>query len=464
MQKPSLQLMWRLSPVLGSVMNKPKGVADHPAKEQMEAIWRSGGRAKDIVAFLEDNDLPVVSQRTIARYGQRFWNEKVNIKLDSSESLDSVLDQLGSYGTISKINYTTKKYPGWEKVNGENVQVDKESTHQTIEIIPKNDIPKLFEKAVLPDIKIVGKKKNSSSKPDGWKLAVVLPDMQIGYHRSVDGTFTTTHDEAAIDVAHQVLLHVENQYGVDLVMVLGDNLDFASFSSHRSAPGYLVNTQLEIDRFGTEVATLRSISNDAEIVVLHGNHDDRLNKAIVDKIPALTGISKANTRTPVLSISNLCRFDEYNITYKETYPDGEYWANDYLRFEHGSLVSSAPGSTAAKYLNGSRVSTVYGHIHRQELVYSRILERNGSRTIFAGSPGCLSRIDGMIPSGQTGISSSGTQLGQKHEKWQQGLWLIWYQDSGSQKAAPEPVVIENGTAVFGGQVFESTMNINGERL
>ena len=97
-------------------------------------------------------------------------------------------------------------------------------------------------------------------------------------------------------------------------------------------------------------------------------------------------------------------------------------------------------------------------------MYSRVLERNGSRTIFAGSPGCLSRIDGMIPSGQTGISSSGTQLGQKHEKWQQGLWLIWYQDSGSQKAAPEPVVIENGTAVFGGQLFESTMNINGERL
>jgi hypothetical protein len=265
-------------------------------------------------------------------------------------------------------------------------------------------------------------------------------------------------------VAHQISLFLQKQYGIDLTVILGDNHDFSAFSTHRTAPGYVVNTQLEIDRFGTEVALQREISPDAEIVVLSGNHDDRLNKAIVDKIPALAGISKANSREPILSIANLCRFDEYNITSIEAYPDGEYWANDYLRFEHGSVASSAPGSTAAKYLADAKVSTIFGHTHRQELVYGRVRGRNGSRPIFAGTPGTTARIDGVLPSSQTGITSKGVQAGKKTEKWQQGIFVVWFQEEDDQKAAVEPVLIENGSAFYAGQIFCSTVSKNGEQL
>jgi hypothetical protein len=440
----------------------PRGVADHPAKDQMQEIWQAGGRAKDIVNYLEENGLPIIKESTVARYGQRFWSEKVRITSDAStDEIASVIREIEDAGMahVTKMAYTKKRYPGWEKIDGENIQVEKESSGWNIDIVPAGPLP---EKATIAPIKVSARGFKKRSKPEGWKLCVAIPDPQIGYYRSVDGELTTTHDEAALDIAHQITTFLENEYGVDLTIILGDNHDFSAFSSHRSAPGYTINTQLEIDRFGTEVALQRKITPDAEIVVLSGNHDDRLNKAIVDRLPGLVGISKANSREPLLSIANLCRFDEYNIKSIESYPDGEFWVNDYLRFEHGSIVSGSPGATAAKYLADSRVSTIFGHTHRQELVYGRIRERDGSRPIFAGTPGTTARIDGVLPSGQTGITSAGKQAGKRTEKWQQGIFVVWYQDGGDQKAAVEPVLIEDGSALYSGQIFNATVTKNGE--
>jgi len=456
----------------------PKGVADHPAKDQMEAIWRGGGRAKQIVAWLEEQGLPPVSEKTVARYGQRFWTEKVTIRTEDAEpeELNSFLEEIeaAGLGVVTKIGFSKKKYPGWEKIDGQNVQVDKESVAQTIEIAPVH-VPQLSP-ARLPDIHISSpytstqssrkpsKAPRSRSKPSGWSLAIVIPDPQIGFHRGTDGALTATHDEQALNICHQIALDLETDYGIDTWAYLGDNLDFASFTNHRSAPGYTGNTQLEIDRFGTEVAVARSIAQDAEIVALAGNHDNRGINTLVDKVPGLVGISKANTREPVLSIANLCRFDEYNIKYIESYPDGEYWLNDYLRLEHGTAISGTPGGTAAKHLAGSKVSTIFGHTHRQELVWTTINERHGARDIFAGTPGTTARVDGVLPSGQTGITSKGTQAGKKNEKWQQGLFVVWYQTGGAQEAIPEPVKIRNGKALYNGRIYEATVDPNGEKL
>ena len=444
---------------------KPKGVADHPAKDLMEQIWKSGGRAKDIVAFLEENSLPLIKETTIARYGQRFWNEQIKVTTDSEspEDIASTIKQIEASGVarVVKLSHSKKKYPGWEKINGENVQVEKESNSWNIDLLPALPTP---EKADIGSFKINVKGVRKQSKPDGWNVCLVIPDPQIGYHRDVDGNMTTTHDESALNVAHQIGTYLDRTYGLDLTVILGDNHDFSAFSHHRTAPGYTSNTQLEIDRFGTEVAIQREINPNGEIVVLSGNHDDRLNKIIVDKVPGLIGISKANTREPVLSIANLCRFDEYGVVSVEAYPDGEYWVNDYLRFEHGSKVSAAPGSTAAKYLSDAKVSTIYGHTHRQELVYSRIRGRGWTRPIFAGTPGTTARIDGVLPSGQTGITSKGKQAGNFTEKWQQGIFVVWYQPEGDQKATVEPVLIEEGSAFYSGQIFESTVNKNGDEL
>lgn len=439
-------------------MTQPKGVSDHPAKELMEQIWRDGGKAKDIALILEEQGYPPIQQSTIARYGQRYWTEKVRIQTDSSSPADlkSVLDEIESsgLGTVTKVGFSKKQF-----ANGN------EGVSQTIEVKP-TPLSQPIERAEisLPKISLKGSRKRS--KPSGVNLCLVLPDMQIAYHRGMDGSLTTCHDEAALDVAHQIVADQEAEHGIDLLVNLGDNLDFPGFSSHRSAPGFLGPdmTKLAIDRYGTELALQRTLAPNATIIAFNGNHENRLNNTVVDKMPALHGISRAGEQDPVLSISYLCKYDEFNITGIDTYPDGVYWANDHLRFLHGGTASSALGATAAKHLGSAKVSSVYGHIHRQELLYATVEDSKSSRDIFAGSPGCLARIDGVLPSGQTGISSRGGQAGIKRERWQHGMFIIWYEPEGNQSAWCQPISILNGNAVLNGKRFTASVNPNGEKL
>jgi hypothetical protein len=449
-------------------MTKPKGVADHPAREEMEAIWRSGGRAKEIAEWLIHAGLPVLKQTTIARYGQRYWNEKIQITSDQvhSDDLGSMIDEIeqSGLGKITKIGYSKKRYPGWDKEDGVSIPVEKESVSQTIEIVPQH-IPD-YKPAKITPFKIKVVNPGREKKPDGWKTMVVVPDQQFGYHLDVDGNRTTTHDEAAINVVHQVIGYLEQKYGIDTIVNLGDALDLPGLSSHRSAPGFQgpAPVQHAIDRYGTEVALQRELAPKAEIIAFFGNHEDRLNKTVIDRIPEIHAISRANERKPVLSIANLCRFDEYDIKAIDVYPDGVYWANDYLRFIHGNLVASAIGGTAAKYLNGAQVSTVYGHIHRQEFLMSQTENGKEKRDIFAGSPGCLCRIDGVLPSSATGIKPGGGQAGKKNERWQHGLFVINYEPEGEQRAFCSPLFINNGFTVLENRAFSATITPNGEPI
>jgi hypothetical protein len=431
----------------------PKGVADHPSKTQMEELWVHGWRAKDIVSWLHTNDLPIVAATTIARYGQRYWS-KTTVTFEEDTDMVSLQEQVAAInslgvGTVKKISLR------------ESHTKTGDSTFQTIEITP-SVITHPIEQAPPVTVKLKTVKADPEAKAEGWNVGVFLPDMQIGYF--TDGkNHTTTHDESAINVAHQIMSYVDSKYGLDLVVNAGDNLDFPAFSSHRSAPGFMNTTQMAIDRASEEAAKQRALAPDARIVWLAGNHDVRLNNYLIDKAPPLVGLHRAGEEVPSLSIPYLCRFDDYNIEYLEPYPDAELWVNDHLRFEHGSVYSSTPGGTAAKQLRNG-VSVGYGHIHRQEFLQETRHTAQGPRTHFAGSPGTLCKINGAVPSAKTGITAKGTQAGINHENWQQGAWVFFYQPEGRQLVSIEPVSIWGGWAMFRGTEFTSVVDADGEPL
>ncbi len=56
-------------------MTNPRGVADHPNKAEMQTMWEEGKKAKEIYDWLVAEGLPVIKQETLARYGQRNWND-----------------------------------------------------------------------------------------------------------------------------------------------------------------------------------------------------------------------------------------------------------------------------------------------------------------------------------------------------------------------------------------------------
>jgi len=253
---------------------QPKGVGDHPAKDEMRALWESGLRGKAIAEWLVDNGHPPVAQKIIARYGQRFWSEKEVLEFSGPEKdLAEIIEQVQDSGVGRVTKFTIRKQTAPRLEQG--VLVDKETTTIAAEVVPS---VALNQASIAPiSIQIPSEPPKGLSKPSGTKLGVFLPDMQIGYHRDTQGTLTAIHDEQALNVAFQIATYLNETYseeeGVDLVVFAGDNLDFAEFSSHRSAPGYVQNTQLAIDRAGTVCATSRKCAPNAKQVWLEGNHE-----------------------------------------------------------------------------------------------------------------------------------------------------------------------------------------------
>ena len=115
----------------------PRGVVDHPAKDQMRELWEAGKRGSEIAEFLESAGHPVLSAKTIGRYGQRNWNTKTTVTEDfSSADLDDelrqVLADVGDSGTVTKFSYRRAVAP---RLEGGKL-VDAESTTLTAEIVP----------------------------------------------------------------------------------------------------------------------------------------------------------------------------------------------------------------------------------------------------------------------------------------------------------------------------------------
>ena len=442
----------------------PVGPSEHPALEMMEELWANGLRASAIVEYLSENGLPPVKVTALAKYGQRNWTGKSKILVENKNlsEIKDILEEIQSEGLkVGKIGMVKRTGWGWEKQDGVSIQVPRDTVAQSFEILP-SDAGRTYEKATLPDINIVMPKYVGAKDPS-IGLAISIPDMQIGYYRDNRGQLVCTQDESAINVQNQIMAHLEATEGIDVVVWQGDNGDFPEFSSHRSSPGYNGNTQITIDRCGTVAATQRIITPEAELVWIEGNHEARLTNALVDRMPALVGLSRAGENAPVLSMQNLCRFDEAGVKYLDGYPNGEFWANDGLRFEHGQRYASAKGATAPKYFSEG-VSTVFGHTHRQELVWDRQTHRGETRNIFAGSAGCSCKTSGAVPSAKTGISANGRQMTKAGvESWQQGMMVIYYERSG-MLAEPHIITIDNGQATFRGIVFKSTVDADGNKL
>ncbi len=276
-----------------------------------------------------------------------------------------------------------------------------------------------------------------------WLRAIVLPDIQIGFYRDSMGNLHPTHDENALAIVLQVIADLQP----DLIIMVGDNLDFPELSKYRLHPTFQLTTQASIDKAGALLAHLRDLAPHAEIIWLAGNHEERLSNYVIDNARAAYGLKQANTPSswPALSVPHLCRFDDYGITYLPGYPANEYWVNDRLRVIHGDKVNSS-GSTASRYLDSERVSTIYGHIHRQEKEFKTRGTRNGPRTIMAASPGCLCRIDGAVPGTRTGTDLDGIPL-VRYENWQQGIGVVTFKP-GDQEFVYEDALIFSGYMVF----------------
>lgn len=299
-----------------------------------------------------------------------------------------------------------------------------------------------------PTYRLPTRKTLATVASTGWRTAVVLPDMQVGYFRTVSDELEPIHDEQAITVA-LAIIRTERP---DLIVLVGDNADLAEFGKYRLTPAFQRTTQATIDRLARLCAELRAAAPAARIIWLAGNHEERLPNYILDNAAAAYGLRKGGRPDgwPVLSIPYLCHFDEHAIEYLPGYPASMLWINQRLRVIHGDKVTTG-GSTAHKYLSTEKTSTIFGHVHRREYAARTRQDWDGAKEIMAASPGCLARIDGAVPSTKGGTDLDGRPL-ERYEDWQQGIAVVRYED-GDGRFTYQNVAIHDGWALWNGREY-----------
>jgi predicted phosphodiesterase len=283
------------------------------------------------------------------------------------------------------------------------------------------------------------------------KVAVVLPDPQIGGRFLFDKGWDPFHDEAAMDVALQLVSFLEETDRVDWVINLGDFLDLPSQGRFDQEAGFAGTTQQAIDRGHLFLQQQRAAAGpEAEIVLIEGNHDRRMEKYILSNSAAAWGLKRANMdELPVMSLPYLLRLDEIGVTYIDAYPAGAFWLTPTIRAIHGNKARSN-GSTAAAYTNADpHISTIFGHAHRLEIQSRTVFNRDAAIRSVAVSPGCLCRVDGAVPSVNGSTHVDGTPA-KYYENWQQGVAVVVVENDVPYV---ELIEIRNGVAWFRGQKF-----------
>jgi hypothetical protein len=281
------------------------------------------------------------------------------------------------------------------------------------------------------------------------RTAIILPDPQIGYRR-VGASLDPFHCEKSMSVA----LSIAKDLNPDLIVNLGDFIDLPEFSKYMQEPAFALTTQAAIDRGYEFLCHQKEVAPNAHIALIGGNHEIRLQKFIITNAKAAFGLSRAKTpdNWPVLSVPYLLRTDELGVEYISGYPASEFWINDNLKCVHGSKVRSG-GSTATAVCIDERVSTIFGHIHRIEAHYKTVNVRGGFKTRLAMSPGCLSRIDGAVPSTNSGLDEYGKST-TRYENWQNGIAVVQYED-GDGIFSVTPVHIHSGIAIYNGKEYRA---------
>lgn len=291
-----------------------------------------------------------------------------------------------------------------------------------------------------------------SAKPkqaDGWNTAVILPDTQIGYRKFLDtGELDPFHDERAMAVALQIVRHLRPE----IIVNLGDFVDFPEFGKYEQEPEFAQTTQQSVDRAHRFLAEQRAAAPEADIRLIEGNHDARLPKSIARNAMSALRLRRADAPDswPVLSVPFLLRLDDLGVEYVPGYPAGITWINDNVACIHGHKVRSS-ASTAAVVIDDERVTTIFGHIHRIEMQSKTRRTKDGAKHAFAASPGCLCRIDGAVPSVKSATDPMGRPV-PTVENWAQGLGVVSY-EPGDGRFAYEQVAIYDGEATFRGQRF-----------
>lgn len=284
---------------------------------------------------------------------------------------------------------------------------------------------------------------------DGNYTHLVIADLHFGFEVFPNGEEIAYHDEALLA---DFLALVEFLKPAKITL-LGDILDLPEFSDKFLTKTGQANTaQKAIERAGKFLFDLRQVAGACEICVIEGNHDKRLRDALYTRFPNAADLYQYGIAyTPVFSLPHLLGLGDLGIRFVGGYPDEVNWDAG-VAMIHGTIAGGKPGATAAKYLDDFNFSVIFGHAHRQEFATKRIVDKSGETVeIFAYSPGCACRIDGVVPGSS------------KFSNWQQGAGAMTVYNQDKPQIENFPYIQGLGFAVRGSIVRRSNAENNEQK-
>lgn len=247
------------------------------------------------------------------------------------------------------------------------------------------------------------------------KLALVIPDTHRPYH----------------DVkAYNLMMEVASFLKPNEITFLGDYADFYCVSSHAKDPRILKMLIEEVEDVIDGFDEIDKTFPDAKKVFLEGNHEFRLERHLIDKAPALFGIT---------SVEHVLKIDgRPNWRFVPYAPNQNHKIlGSRLNARHEPL-----GTTAKATSQRAMASVVYGHIHRIE--ESHIVGLDGSNHV-AFSVGWLGdkRKDKVF------------HYVKHHWQWQLGFGLVWVDPSNGYFYHQKVHILDNYTCVVNGKKFKA---------
>ncbi len=237
---------------------------------------------------------------------------------------------------------------------------------------------------------------------------LAIPDTHVPYHDAK---------------AFRLMLRAAKSAGIKNVVILGDFIDCFSVSSHPKPPDRVLDLAVELDSTRELLGEVEQVITGQRIYVA-GNHEDRLQRYLVDRAPALFNTVKIDR---LLGLAD--RGWKY-VPYKDHTSIGKL----YITHDAGKAGKHAHHDALAAFQG----NVIIGHTHR--IGYAVEGNAKGKPHVGAmlGWLGDVNAVDYMY------------RIRAKRD-WAHGFGIIYKEPNGCVHVTPVPIV--NGTVVVEGKLI-----------
>lgn len=236
----------------------------------------------------------------------------------------------------------------------------------------------------------------------------------------VPDTHAPYHDKKAF----ALMLKAARKFKPDVVVVQGDFADFYAVSGHDKDPRRAQNLDYEVGVVKERLRELTALNPERKIYVC-GNHEDRLERYLIQRAPALFGTVKV---PEVLGLRE--SFWEF-VPYKRSLKLGK------LNLTHDT--GTAGQNAHRQAMDTFQGSVTIGHTHRMEYTVKGRAEGAGQVGAMFGWLGDFDSIDYM-------------HRMQAKRNWVHGFGIGFMEPNGVVHLQPIPIV--NGKCVVQGELIQ----------